>query len=681
MPTKDELRERITEYLDMTGRSHGKGQSFRCANPAHADNNPSMSYDADSHRVHCFSCNATYDLFDLIRIDFGLDNFGDQFKKACEIFRYPTGSHGDADSSRDLPGIFFLTGKNFFFKGDSDDSVIELIRKAWKNRKKAAEYMQSRGIPVALTERYGIGFYYGYRIIGKSCNAVVFPVAHNAYMVRNTDTDSTPRYYKYGKPFPIWNLDAIGMLGKGKPLFVTEGIIDAMSIIACGGTAVALNGTENVGSLVSAISEVFPDGNADLTVIAACDKDEPGRKANRKLADALQAIRVRCLVPDLYGSHKDANEALLQDRDAFTGTVHRLQTESGLNSVLHQETESDAVFLDGYMDVINQSLDEPFVRTGFSALDNALHGGLRPGFYVLGAIPSVGKTTLLVQLRDGFCQQKRTVLFFSLETSLLQITAKSISRLTYELDREHALDTLQVSDGRLVENLGDKEMAVFRSALGTAKDFLRYCTTFEGGDNTLEKIQEIVEDYISRTGEKPVIMIDYLQLVQTARRFPDERSRVSEIARQLGALSMKYNLPILAISTINRENYNKTLSYESYMATSSIEFGAYCLMGLQYTGTGSRSFNQQAAENAEVRRMDLVVIKLKNSVKNLTVHLDYNPKFNIFTESAETVPDTTTETKTVNISVVRTNQPVADVPAKPAVNDAVNDSEFVMDLH
>ena len=66
----------------------------------------------------------------------------------------------------------------------------------------------------------------------------------------------------------------------------------------------------------------------------------------------------------------------------------------------------------------------------FPGLDEALGGGLYPGLYMMGAISSLGKTTLACQIADQIAAAGQPVLIFSLEMARKEIFAKSISRLS-----------------------------------------------------------------------------------------------------------------------------------------------------------------------------------------------------------------------------------------------------------
>ena len=61
-----------SEKLELEGYLWRLGidtnKAFRCLNPKHEDRHPSMRYDAKRHKVHCFSCGADYDIYDVREI-------------------------------------------------------------------------------------------------------------------------------------------------------------------------------------------------------------------------------------------------------------------------------------------------------------------------------------------------------------------------------------------------------------------------------------------------------------------------------------------------------------------------------------------------------------------------------------------------------------------------------------
>lgn len=91
---------------------------------------------------------------------------------------------------------------------------------------------------------------------------------------------------------------------------------------------------------------------------------------------------------------------------------------------------STAHYLQSFIDGIPESVNTPCISTGFSSLDNVLDGGLYEGLYVIGAISSLGKTTLIAQIADQIAQAGTDVLFFSLEMARNELISKSVSRHT-----------------------------------------------------------------------------------------------------------------------------------------------------------------------------------------------------------------------------------------------------------
>lgn len=82
--TRDYLKTKLGDYLRSRGIN--PAAEFRCLNPEHRDLHPSMSYNMHNHTVHCFACNATYDIFDLVGMDCQLLTFREQLARLHEMF-------------------------------------------------------------------------------------------------------------------------------------------------------------------------------------------------------------------------------------------------------------------------------------------------------------------------------------------------------------------------------------------------------------------------------------------------------------------------------------------------------------------------------------------------------------------------------------------------------------------
>lgn len=79
------LTEPFKEYEKNHNLENPK-HIFHYLNPEHPDNNPSMRYTSKLDICKCFSCGVNYDIFDLVCLDYNLDNFRNQLLKVEELY-------------------------------------------------------------------------------------------------------------------------------------------------------------------------------------------------------------------------------------------------------------------------------------------------------------------------------------------------------------------------------------------------------------------------------------------------------------------------------------------------------------------------------------------------------------------------------------------------------------------
>lgn len=640
-----EIRGRISEYLERKGLPTEKGKLFHCLDPKHDDLHPSMGFNPDKNQVHCFSHNslkANFDIFDLIGFDYNLKDFSSQYRKACEIFGYPISS--DNTSSKECSDFLFFNGRfSLDNKEVADKDFSDFYRSAYKNRNASISYMLGRGLSADLVDRFKIGYYYNFDMNGQSCNAIIIPVTRGKYIARNVEPDgqNNIRYHKVGTPFDIWNAGAIDeAVASGKPLFVTEGVFDALSIINAGGCALALCGTGNIDRLLSYLDMVGDESKKKIVVITACDNDDVGLETNNNLIEKLRNSGFICyFFKDLYDEYKDANEMLAKNRDQFCNKIGRLQTEQGLNIAVFEENGKD--MMQELSDEIERISRERAMSTGFSRLDEHLRGGIRSGLYVLGAEPSMGKTTMITQIKDSIVEQGNYVLFFSLETRKIEILAKSISRYSYKKNPDKAKDVIGILDGRLYKNYDDEEKQVIQFAMDECKKFNKKCRIFEGLDIDIDYIKNETLNFIRSTGIRPVIFVDYLQIVGSGQSgVKTDKQQVDIVLKELRKLSMEQQIPVIVISSLNRDSYHNALTLEAFKNSGDIEYKAEYLLVLQYKGIGKNNFDLEKAQKEYPRRVELKFLKFKNGGDNTAFSFRYLPNYNYFCEDdSEKVAD------------------------------------------
>lgn len=233
----------------------------------------------------------------------------------------------------------------------------------------------------------------------------------------------------------------------------------------------------------------------------------------------------------------------------------------------------------------------PFAPTGFSALDKILDGGFFPGLYFVGAVSSLGKTTFVLQIADAVAAHGEDVLYFSLEMSAYEIMAKSISRLTHiAAERQHrpelARSIREILTGSLQQKLTGEQQTAIADAAGKYMESCgpRIHITEAVGDLTAEDIRDAVEKHIRLTGRKPLVVIDYLQILAPSSDHFTDKQAVDHTVVALRQLARDKELTIFAISSFNRDNYQNPVSTAALKESGNLEYSADIIFGLQFYG-------------------------------------------------------------------------------------------------
>lgn len=380
-----------------------------------------------------------------------------------------------------------------------------------------------RGISKEVANKYLLGYEQEYptfdiekdgRQIFSTWQGLIIPTSKSSFIVRNIEpgVNKKNRYRKKGSS-TIFNIKAL--YKANKPVFVVEGELDALSIIEVDGEAVGLGSTSNTRQLI----EILKTQTIAQPLILALDQDENGQKAEEELAAELTALQIPFYRRNPCGEAKDANEALMADKEAFTSEIRRAErVQEEMLEAAKQDylSTSAAEHLKEFMDGITSSANTPAISTGFYNLDRVLDGGLYEGLYIIGAISSLGKTTLALQLMEQLAQNGQDVLIFSLEMARNELIAKSISRLTYTSaqDKTKAKTTRGITSGARYASYSEEERTLINAAVNSYREYADHIFIHEGiGDIGIQEIKEVVQKHISITGNKPVVLIDYLQIL------------------------------------------------------------------------------------------------------------------------------------------------------------------------
>lgn len=409
-------------------------------------------------RYHCFKCGEVAgDIFDLIGAAFDIPDFSSQFNKAAEIYNVSVDKYHSASSLRERHEPVIAKDS-----ADADGDVSEYLEKC-RNNVKNTSFFSDRGISDETVMRFGLGFdpAFSEGTGGKVWKAAVFPTSSESYEVRNTEVPpdsaggSRDKYRKHGRAV-IFNLSP-EILADSAPLFVCEGIMDALSILECGSRAIALGSAANYRLLCDTVDK----NGVSCPLVLLFDPDDAGKNALEKLsAELSKKNAVFYDGSDILGTYHDPNARLVHDPRGLKAAVKGFEEKIAVLSGDMSSSEENELYsvnaaccLSDFREHIKRGALFSAAGTGFEALDCALNGGLYPGLYIFGAVSSLGKTTLLLQIADNIAASGRDVLFFSLEQSRFELMSKSISRETLLFCREkrisvsNAKDNIQIADG------------------------------------------------------------------------------------------------------------------------------------------------------------------------------------------------------------------------------------------
>lgn len=622
---KDYIKGELESYLTSKGINPRK--PFKCLNPAHPDKSPSMSYDKKRNKAHCFSCGADYDTLDIIGIDYGIADNGEIFKKAYELFGIDGGQRATERTHNSI--------HTYTQPPEQEVDYTAFYREAHQHIKET-DYPQRRGLSEETATRFMLGYIENWRH-PKAPNAppsprLIIPTSPQSYLARDTRAELTEEQEKYSKSkvgaVRIFNSKALKTADR--PIFITEGELDALSIIEVGGEAIATGSTANRRALLELLKSQKPT----QPLIIALDNDEAGDKAAQELAEGLRGLNIPFYRFNPYGEHKDANEALQADRDAFKTAIEGAEHIEDEAKEAEREAylkTSTAHHLQSFINGIADSVNTPFISTGFNKLDEVLDGGLYEGLYTVGAISSLGKTTLITQIADNIAQSGNDVLIFSLEMARAELMAKSISRHTLEIVLESggsvrdAKTTRGITTGILYAQYSPTERELIKAATKAYGEYAEHIFISEGiGDIGVAQVLEAVQKHISFTGRTPTVIIDYLQILAPHSERMTDKQNTDKAVLELKRISRDYKTPIIAISSFNRNNYQKEVTMEAFKESGAIEYSSDVLIGLQL-----KSENEESTD----REVELVILKNRNGKKGSKLTYTYSPRFNYFKES------------------------------------------------
>ena len=306
------------------------------------------------------------------------------------------------------------------------------------------------------------------------------------------------------------------------------------------------------------------------------------------------------------------------EREVFAIAEKRSSSTEGPQNVL-SVLESTIARIDTLSKLENHS-GVTGVTTGFVDLDKKT-AGLQPSdLIIVAARPSMGKTTFAMNLCENAAMASdKPVLVFSLEMPAEQIMMRMIASLA-------RVDQTKIRTG---QNLDETEWSKIASVFGMFKQKNNLYIDDSSGLTPTE-LRSRARRVYRENGGLSMIMVDYLQLMR-APAFSDNRTlEIAEISRSLKALAKELEVPVIALSQLNRtleQRADKRPVNSDLRESGSIEQDADLIMFIYR--------DEVYNDNSEDKGVAEIIIGKQRNGPIGRVRLAFNGQFSRFDNLAE----------------------------------------------
>ncbi|WP_353808129.1 replicative DNA helicase [Agromyces sp. SYSU T00194] len=258
------------------------------------------------------------------------------------------------------------------------------------------------------------------------------------------------------------------------------------------------------------------------------------------------------------------------------------------------------------------------VPTGFADLDD-LTNGFHPGqMIIVAARPALGKSTLALDFaRSASIHNDLPTIFFSLEMGKSEIAMRLLSA-------EASVPLQSMRKG----TVDSRDWTTIASTRGRINDAPLYID--DSPNMTLVEIRAKCRRLKQRVGLKMVV-IDYLQLMTSGKRVESRQQEVSEFSRALKLLAKELQVPVIALSQLNRgpeQRADKLPAISDLRESGSIEQDADMVILLHRESAYER-------DNPRAGEADLIVAKHRNGPTR-TVTVAFHGHFSRFADMVQT---------------------------------------------
>lgn len=186
------------------------------------------------------------------------------------------------------------------------------------------------------------------------------------------------------------------------------------------------------------------------------------------------------------------------------------------------------------------------IKSGFYHLDKKTQGFRKKSLVVIAGRPGMGKTSFALNMLENFVfREKKCVMFFSLEMAEIELIKRIISS-------QCSIDQYNLNSGKINESQLSVVSGITAKIVNHEKQIL-----IEDDPNLTPSSLRAKIRRQSLDTPPEVIIIDYLQLMSSGKRFGNTTEEITEISRELKKIAKEFNVPVIALSQLNRNVENR----------------------------------------------------------------------------------------------------------------------------
>ncbi len=241
------------------------------------------------------------------------------------------------------------------------------------------------------------------------------------------------------------------------------------------------------------------------------------------------------IAEDVYQS-EDANESLAKAQAAILGVTKSTDTK-------------DLTPIRDITDTVLENIEKEFanpgqnkgLKTGFPNFDQVTNGLQRSDIVLVAARPGVGKTAFALNIAANIAKRKedKKILIFSLEMADVQLVTRMLCNVSGVSNTDIKTANLKTDDF---------------VRLRQARDVLRSSGIYidQTAEVSPEEIRSKCRRFKLKNGDIDLIIVDYLQLMESAKKKESRQQEVSDISRQMKLMAKELDVPVILVSQMSR---------------------------------------------------------------------------------------------------------------------------------